>query len=214
MLFFRTSTADEPLRLSDAFLFYAETIGDEIVVDDFMPKRIPVGSFATLYVVGQGFVENIQGRLGTQIVECDLVDTSLIQCDVMSPEPATLDFTLVHEGGEYGPLQIQFFEELILTEIVPARGSRAGGTLVTVTGSGFRPDTEFSLGDAVIEVTEYSPEAVVGRTAPSGVGWLISLRPTMNARRWSSAVLNILTRVPRWGAFMEMKSGAILTLPF
>ena len=41
---------------------------------------------------------------------------------------------------------------------------------MTVTGSGFRPDTGFSLGDAVIEVTEYSPETVVGRTAPSGVG--------------------------------------------
>ena len=68
------STANEPLRLTDAFLFYSATSGDEIVVDDFVPKRIPVGSFATLYVVGQGFVENIQGRLGTQNVECDFID--------------------------------------------------------------------------------------------------------------------------------------------
>ena len=45
---------------------------------------------------------------------------SLIQCDVAGQEPGTLEFALIHEGVEYGPLRFSF-EELVLTEIVPAR---------------------------------------------------------------------------------------------
>ena len=93
------STANEPLRLTDAFLFYSATSSDEIVVDDFDARSaFPLAASRPSTLLVKDLSRIYRGDWAHRMSRW-IIDPSLIQCDVMSPEPGTLELALIQPSS-------------------------------------------------------------------------------------------------------------------
>jgi large repetitive protein len=118
----------------------------------------------TVLLQGQGFAAFAGGavvcKLGTTVYAGLLVDDTTVQCAISCAERGTQQLLVSLNGGadftQTGPL----FKCLALptvSSIAPVSGPESGGTVVTVTGTGFTPSTTLCR---------------VGEAAPVAAKWL------------------------------------------
>jgi IPT/TIG domain len=135
-----------------------------VVVSSEPATGVVAADAATVQLQGQGFAAFADGavvcKLGAAVYAGLLVDDTTVQCAISCAESGAQQLLVSLNGGadfiQSGPL----FKCLALpavSSIVPVSGPESGGTVVTVTGTGFTPSSTLCR---------------VGKAAPVAANWL------------------------------------------
>jgi hypothetical protein len=141
------------------------------------PDRGPVSGGTVARITGTGFAAGMV-VLVDQSLALDLeVESELSARFVVPPHPAGLVAVSVWHpaSGAPEPIVLEsaflYTADLVITEVSPASGDAAGGTLLTVRGAGFSEDARlFVDGRAAIAVTRTDETTLVGRAPPGPFG--------------------------------------------
>lgn len=165
------SNENGEIALAGAFVYYDDS-RDDFTVAGVAPPAGPVQGGNDVFVVGSGFSANTEITFDGRIVPCELMDAFRLRC-VAPPSIAGAIDIGVSEGGETITLDdgYAYFETLEVIAIDPDRGSIAGGTVVTLSGTGFTPDMIVELGGQALEDLQIIDEiTAVGVTAANTPG--------------------------------------------
>lgn len=114
-------------------------VGDPAVVDTVSPNEGPEAGGTTVTIEGTGFTGatgvEFDGIPGTDFTVVD--DTTIV---VTTPEhlPGTVDVVVLDPTADSDPVDFDYLAEASdVSSLSPSEGPEAGGTVVTITGSGF-----------------------------------------------------------------------------
>ena len=157
--------------LANGFVYFDED-ADDFAVVGIAPASGPVDGGQDMFVAGGGFTAQTTVSLGGAQIACERVDAHQLRCTPPPHEAGTVD-VVVSEAGQDVEVDggYTYFQTLELIAVLPDRGSVAGGTVVTVAGSGFVPEMDLELGGVVLEDVEFVDErTLVAITPPSTAG--------------------------------------------
>ncbi len=165
--------ASAPGPINDQFTYDAPTP----VVGSVTPASGPIGGGTVVTITGSGFIGTGKVRFGTVpatrfTVVSDSVLTAVTPAQLPGPHPVYVTTAggsndLVNDEVEFRALA----PAPTVTSLTPAVGPTAGGTMVTITGSGFGDATKVAFGPvlatkfAVVsdtEITAITPAQVHG----------------------------------------------------
>ncbi len=110
----------------------------EISLSSLEPSRIEVGKSTEISIAGKGFWEDVQVRIGSEVVKPDSVNDSKLVMKAPSLSAGHYD-VLVYDGWQQSRLDkaIHYYNNdgsPQVLELTPAKGSVKGGTSVTIHG--------------------------------------------------------------------------------
>ncbi|PWD51789.1 hypothetical protein C8046_15185 [Serinibacter arcticus] len=145
-------------------------------MESLSPTSGPVAGGTTVTVTGTDLVAGSVVTVdGIAVPAADVTVVSDTELTYVSPaHPAgAVDVTVTTPGGTSGPLTFTYLDFPTVTDLIPTSGPVAGGTGVTVTGTGFVPGAVVTIdGVAVapIAVTVLSSTQLVFSTPPHAAG--------------------------------------------
>lgn len=104
------------------------------------PESVVIGTTTTITVTGTGFTDTSLVRVNGRVVETTYVSATELTFELAAPDdPTSVDVTVWDAGRIAGPQVVIVTEVPVptVTAITPATGPAAGGTAVTITGTGF-----------------------------------------------------------------------------
>eukprot|EP00814_Leptocylindrus_danicus_P016055 CAMPEP_0116049566 /NCGR_PEP_ID=MMETSP0321-20121206/30235_1 /TAXON_ID=163516 /ORGANISM="Leptocylindrus danicus var. danicus, Strain B650" /LENGTH=663 /DNA_ID=CAMNT_0003532005 /DNA_START=372 /DNA_END=2360 /DNA_ORIENTATION=+ len=117
---------------------------EEITVSSVLPSRGVMSAETVVIIVGTNFLpsDNLRCRFGVFTTEADFVSSTEVTCSVPPSSEGSSDVTVgVSNNGvdfaEDDSVLFSYIEEVKIESVWPQHGSISGGTVVTVTGSGF-----------------------------------------------------------------------------
>jgi hypothetical protein len=140
-------------------------------VTSISPANGPVAGGTTVTITGTGFTGATAVTFGTT-PGTGLQVTNDSTLTVTSPAGTdTVDVQVTTPGGTSPVTQPadQFIYAPIVTSISPASGPAAGGTAVTITGTGFTNTSTVAFGTVAASVT-YNSATSLTATSPAGTG--------------------------------------------
>ncbi|KAJ1478186.1 hypothetical protein T484DRAFT_1818402, partial [Baffinella frigidus] len=146
-------------------------------MDMLRPSRGPMSGGSLITVHGTGLVSTgtYKCLFGSRQVKGTVVGTDSVRCATPSSSVAsTLSVRLMMEGETLpGSVSYDYYETPTIVSILPSRGGVAGGSHVSIVGTGFtatdlqcRFGTQFATGDNALYVTS----TLITCVTPSGVG--------------------------------------------
>jgi hypothetical protein len=132
--------------------------GEKALILAIAPATGPTGGFTDVEIAGLGFDITDQVFFGeSPALEVQILDDNTLRA-VSPPRPpglvdiiVRLDDAVPAKGIEATevklPFAFRYMADVKLGSVHPKKGAVAGGTLVTVTGTGFTPKTQFVFGD-------------------------------------------------------------------
>ncbi|MEE2787836.1 MAG: IPT/TIG domain-containing protein [Myxococcota bacterium] len=151
---------------------YFDDLANGFQVAGIVPNRGPREGGNDVWVAGNGFTVTTTVTIGGRMADCTTLDPNRIRC-VAPPGELGPAEVVVAEGGTTVTVEggYTYFRDIEVVSIDPARGSIAGGTLVTLTGRGFSPDMDALLGEsALIDVQVIDQNNAVAITAANTAG--------------------------------------------
>jgi len=153
-------------------------------ITSITPSHGPVGGGTPITVKGQGFAAGLELRVGALAAgQVRVVDSNTIEA-VTPPGAAGANTVVVVQAGIASTLPNAFVYDapygLYLAD--PTQGSQAGGTFVTLVGSGFPSDAKVLFGDRqATHVHVDSTTIITCKTPPGDLGTVtVTVRsPTM-----------------------------------
>lgn len=121
------------------------------VISSFGPSMGPL-SGGSVRVNGADFVVGTKVTFDGQDIPLDQLDSSgtwLTFTAPSVPSAKTVSLTVTTVGGTSGAEDYEYVDKPVITSMTPASASLAGGS-VTMSGSGFLPDTTVTFGGQVI----------------------------------------------------------------
>ncbi|MBS1150526.1 MAG: hypothetical protein H6Q89_2224, partial [Myxococcaceae bacterium] len=168
------------------------TYFDELVVNGITPKEGTIAGGNEVTLDGQGFTPDVEVLFGVfSSPKVTFVSSKQLKVIVPRGQVADLvDLTVYNKNGVANARRVyRYFDELRITGVAPLTGPLAGGTAVTLTGTGFSDATSLKFGtvDATsftvvsdTQVTAVSPAA----SAPGAVDLvLVTPRASWTAKR-------------------------------
>lgn len=157
--------------LPNAYRFY-----QPIEIDSVEPSSGPSDGGTKIEIVGKNFPVGAKVYVGA--LEADKVNrrsATLISAETPrgSAGPVAVRVVDPEDPDGYGIKEGAFFYQtsLRLAVLEPNTGSRAGGTRVTIRGSGFTPQTHFAFGETPAENIEIiNPYTAIVHTPPGQTG--------------------------------------------
>lgn len=126
----------------------AFTYSNKTVLTSVEPVQIPSSGGTPITLNGAGFfggVEVVIGGRSSPTVQ--VVDDSMAIAVAPEGTPGPADVLVASEAGQSALHQgVFYYEEPSLGLVSPAAGPSTGGTIVSITGTGFHPGTEVSFG--------------------------------------------------------------------
>jgi len=126
----------------------AFTYSNETVLDSVDPVEVPASGGTPVTLKGAGFFGGLDVVIGGRpSPKVEVVDDSM--AIAISPEgsPGPADVLAASDSGQAALKNgVFYYEEPSLLLAVPAVGPSTGGTVVSLTGTGFHPGTEVSFG--------------------------------------------------------------------
>ncbi|XP_063041153.1 fibrocystin-L-like [Engraulis encrasicolus] len=128
-----------------------------------------------LTISGTGFLsQNATVWIGTTECSVTQVTETRVRCSV-GPAPAgvhpvMLSFPSLGNARYQGNRIFNFTSQLTVSSLSPTSGSVTGGAVLTVTGFGFGPDTEVTIGSQMCEVLQVDLNQLQCRVPPASVG--------------------------------------------
>ena len=150
-----------------------------LAIDSVSPNRVPTDGGVEVTIRGRGFDDDTRASFGgTTGLRHTLVDPTLMRvivpahaAGVFDVRVSNRDATDVHPGG------IEYFAPLRVDSVRPATGPTAGGTTVTLEGTGFDAGLQVEFGGTSATVQTV---AMTGDTAtvvtPAHAAGLVSVR--------------------------------------
>lgn len=136
-----------------------------------VPARIPVGTPAVVAVVGGGFGLDTQVSEGGRRLLLRGLSPNAVEVEVpgtLSVGATTLE---VLSGGSSVRANLEIYSPIQVTGVDPTSGPASGGTMVTLTGSGFAPAMEARIGDVPLaDVVIVNDTTLTGRTVAGSHG--------------------------------------------
>lgn len=121
------------------------------VVSKLSAKKGPAGGTTKLMITGTGFTDASSVDFGSTSASFTFLSATSIYAEAPPGTAGTVDVTVATPFGTSAPSTKDHFkyEKPTITSVTPAKGLLTGGTMVTVTGTGFAPGegaTELKFG--------------------------------------------------------------------
>ncbi len=180
-LVYVSSAADgsERAALVDSFLYEPQPPR----IDSVEPSIVVVGAGAALTISGFGFSERyapVQLTLGGVAVAVDLIDDHTLFAAGPDLGPGTKDLSITVFSSTHEALTstrtnaVLYIDDdvaaPVLAAVVPHQGDVAGGTQVTLTGSGFVAGAKLFVADEEANVLFVGATAIIALTPPGVPG--------------------------------------------
>ena len=165
------------------------TYYDELIVTGIAPKEGPLAGGNEVTLNGQGFTNDVEVLFGSfSSPKVTFVSSKQLKAIVPRGSMADLvDITVYNKNGvAYARRTYQYFADLRLTGVAPLTGPLAGGTPVTLTGTGFTGLTAVKFGandgTALTVVSDTSATVV----SPGGAAGAVDLTLTSPRDAWTA----------------------------
>ncbi|CAK8682961.1 unnamed protein product [Clavelina lepadiformis] len=150
----------------DAYTYEAPSA----TIDRLSQNTFSVNGGTEVSIIGSGFgITTGKVIIGDEAANVLLWNSTRIEISTPSLDAGSHELKVVVDSGEcaYGPQAVTY--EFNISSIAPDKGSLAGGTTVTLTGSGFTSDTAVRIGDVTCgDVSVASSNLLTCVTNPSG----------------------------------------------
>lgn len=151
--------------LQSGFLYF-----DEPEVLGFEPAAGPTGGDTFSNLVALGLTGNETVRVGPTETSAEQIDVDRLRVRIPAGAPGFADVTLVNERGAATLVNGYYYvadgDALSVDQIVPARGTPLGGSLVTVAGDGLLEATQVTFGGVDAPIQRAFENALVVETPP------------------------------------------------
>jgi IPT/TIG domain-containing protein len=125
-------------------------------------------------LTGTGFEAGATVTFGGVPATVDAVTATAISVTTPVHPAGVVEVVVVNPGGQAATLAASFTfvapEPLVLTSVLPASGSTAGGTAVALSGAGFRPGASVTFGGAAAAVVASAATAIAVTTPAHAAG--------------------------------------------
>ncbi len=160
-------------KLEDAFLFY-----NDVIISKVSPAEGSVTGGAPVTISGSGFSGNTKVLIGGKpAIGVQVVDDSEVLA--VTP-PGSFGFQPVHVVNERGTGTLKngffYYTQPKVQTVAPAAGPTAGGTEVTVIGSGFTDKLQVWLGGNQASVLEVQGTTKARISAPPGKAGAVAVK--------------------------------------
>ncbi|RHY28711.1 hypothetical protein DYB32_005759 [Aphanomyces invadans] len=137
------------------------------------PTVVETSGGVVLRVLGTGFqnTRRLVCQFGYERIAASFVSPTLITCVAPRHVPGTVVVEVASDGVTFSlsGTQVQVVHDVVVTSLSPSHGSRGGGTLVTVYGNHFRPDSAHLVcrfGPVRVVAAFLSPTSIQCKTPP------------------------------------------------
>jgi len=154
--------------LDDAFLYRPFSR-----VTAVTPDRGPVAGGTAITLTGQGFTPGMQLRVGALPAGQVVVSSATSATAVTPPGAPGAAPIIIVQSGQVSTLPDAFTYEApyALFLVDPTQGSQAGGTLISLVGSGFPSDAKVKVGGRnATHVKVWSSTLITAKTPPGDLG--------------------------------------------
>jgi hypothetical protein len=156
------------LSVEAAFVYFDDTQAG-LSVAGMAPQSGPLEGGQSTHIAGAGFSANTEVNFDGRAASCELINANVLRCVTPpgAPGPVRVE---VAEGGDSAEVSggYTYYEALELTSIFPSSGSVAGGTLVELSGRGFSPEMQVTLGEQpLLELRVIDELRATGVTGPA-----------------------------------------------
>lgn len=189
-------TPDGNLTNDTSVISVANVFPAQPVVSSVAPSSGTQFGGTPVTITGSGFVPGVTVTFGGQpATNVTLVSSSVITCTTPAGAPGEATVTVTDPDGYSGNGQFDYLVTPVVTGVSPSAGALGGGTLVTVTGSGFvnvtsvmfggNPATNISVGSGGTSLTCHTPAhgagtvsiTVTNQNGMSGTGAAYTYEP-------------------------------------
>ena len=200
------------------------TYFDELVVTGFTPPQGPLAGGNEVTINGLGFTADTQVLFGT-FSSPRITFVSARQLKAIAPRalvPGVVDLVVYNKNGVATQRRsYTYLPDVRITAISPVTGPIAGGTTVTLTGTGFTAGTLVRFGGSPASVTIDSATQITALT-PSGAAGAVDVIVSTPGGPWTSrgaftyfdptgpfAVLGLSPRLIRAGDTVQLTGQAL-----
>jgi hypothetical protein len=134
------------------------------------PDTGPIAGGTAIEVTGEGFLPGLELRIGAlAAASVRVISPTLIRAVTPPGAPGLAD-VVVLQSGQVARLEdaFSYASEYRLWLVDPAQGSQAGGTQVTLVGSGFPPDAKVKFGNSAATHVDVVSSTVITCKSPPG----------------------------------------------
>ncbi len=178
------------------------TYFDELVVTGFTPKEGVLAGGNEVTITGTGFTSDVEVLFGGRSSP-SITLVSATQLKVIAPEGAAadvVDLSVYNKNGTSTQRRAyRYTGDLRVLNIAPLTGPLAGGTSVTLTGSGFTGATEVKFGANAGTALTVVSDSQLTVTTPAGTAGATSV--TVTTPQGTLTIRNGFTYFAAAGAF-------------
>ena len=149
-------------------------------VTSVTPNHGPDTGGTTITIEGDGFFNGLELHVGAlAAAQVEVLDRTHLRAVTPPGAPGLADIIIL-QSGQITRLQDAFLydSDFRLWLVDPSQGSQAGGTQVTLVGSGFPADAKVTFGDRnATHVNVVSPTIITAKTPPGDLG-VVSVKVT------------------------------------
>jgi hypothetical protein len=145
----------------------------KISIDTVTPGTGPVAGGTAIEVTGEGFLPGLELRIGAlAAASVQVVGSTLIRATTPPGAPGNANAVVLQSGQVVRKIDAFHYEaDYRLWLVDPPLGSQAGGTQVTLVGSGFPSDARVRFGSRLAtHVNVVSSTTIVCKTPPGDIG--------------------------------------------
>lgn len=161
-----------------AFLYVADQDGP-FALDGVVPDRVSTRGGEDILIGGNAFDDDTTVYIDGTPAPCVVERAQLLRCTAPPHAEGPVDLTL-ERPGEPGPETLElpgaltYYEAIEILDLVPARGSVAGGTLVELVGEGFTDRMQITFDGARATILDVAPtgDLAIIRTPPGRRGFV------------------------------------------
>jgi IPT/TIG domain/Regulator of chromosome condensation (RCC1) repeat len=152
--------------------FYTYVTPPPPTVTSVSPNSGSVKGGTPVLIKGSGFLAGATVSIGYLATSVDVISETEITATTAAT-PASYDEVAVTDANGTstgGPLYLYIAPQPVITSISPASGAVAGGTPVTIKGSGFLTGATVAIGSAATSVHVVSETEITATTATTAAG--------------------------------------------
>jgi hypothetical protein len=164
------------------------TYFEDLVVTSFTPREGSLEGGTTVTITGQGFDDDVQVLFGAAAAT-GIIRVSGTELRVTTPRGQTadlVDLVVYSKNGVSTQRRgFRYFADLRVSRVTPAFGPLAGGTVVTLAGSGFTGATEVRFGATPGLSLSTSNDGQLTVTSPAGTAGAVDLTIVTPRATWT-----------------------------
>ncbi len=164
------------------------TYFEDLVVTSFTPREGALAGGTTVTITGQGFDEEVQVLFGAASAT-GITRVSSTELRVTTPRGQAadvVDLVVYNKNGVSTQRRgFRYLADLRVSNVSPAFGRLAGGTVVTLTGSGFTGATEVRFGATPGTALNATTDSQLTVTSPAGAAGAVDVTVVTPRASWT-----------------------------